>query len=284
MISYFQAVILGALQGISELFPISSLGHSVVFPSLVGWHIDQKAPFFLTFLVATHFGTAIVLFFFFWKDWKRIILGILYSLKKREITTTDAKLGWLLIVGTVPAGMLGILFQDKIQSFFASPKTTTLFLIGNGVLLFLAELFRRKRSAIKQREEGIDGRIAKLSWLQTIGIGSAQALALIPGFSRTGASLSGGLLVGLSHVDSARFAFLLATPIIFGAAILKLPELSSVSNVILGQAIVGAICAAVTAYLSIKFLTKYFETKTLIPFAIYCIVFGGISCAVLLFR
>lgn len=285
MISYFQAVILGALQGISELFPISSLGHSVIFPSLVGWHINQHAPYFLTFLVATHFGTAVVLFLFFWKDWKRIIFGIFTSLKEREIKDSDAKLGWLLVTGTIPAGIVGILYQDKIQSFFASPRVTALFLFGNGILLFGAELLRRKRNATKQTEVKSDERIAKLSWLQSIGVGTAQALALIPGFSRTGASLSGGLLIGLSHTDAARFAFLLATPIIFGASLVKLPELSTAGqSVILGQAIIGSVCSAITAYFSVKFLTKYFETKTLTLFAIYCILAGLISSLVLFLR
>src|SRR5260221_2177003 len=267
MISYFQAIILGALQGISELFPISSLGHSVIFPTLVGWHISQKAPYFLTFLVATHLGTAVVLFFFFWKDWVKIIKGITISLRDREIKDLDAKLRWLLIMWTIPAGVIGILFQEKIQTFFASPRTTALFLMANGILLFGAEILRRKRKN--------EPRITRLSWMQSLGIGAAQAIALIPGLSRTGASLSGGLLVGLSHEDAARFAFLLATPIIFGAAVVKLPELVTTGeNIILGQAIVGAVCAALTAYFSVKFLTKYFETKTLIPFAIYCLLAG----------
>ncbi len=285
MISYLQAIILGALQGISELFPVSSLGHSVIFPSLVGWHLDQHAPYFLTFLVATHLGTAIVLFLFFWKDWARIILGVVKSLREREIKDADAKLGWLLIVGTIPAGIVGVLFQEKIQSLFASPRTTALFLMGNGIILLGAELLRRKRLLTATTEKGSDERIARLTWLQSIGVGAAQAIALIPGFSRTGASLSGGLLVGMTHEDAARFAFLLATPVIFGAALVKLPELATTGEkVILGQAVVGAIAAAITAYFSVKFLTKYFQTNTLIPFAVYCFLAGGAASLVLLFR
>src|SRR5258706_686635 len=147
MITYFQAIVLGALQGISELFPISSLGHSVIFPELVGWNLDQKAPYFLTFLVATHFATAIVLFLFFRKDWIRIIKGVIRSLKEREIRSddTDAKLGWLLIIGTIPAGILGLLFEESIKSLFASSSISTLFLFLNGILLFGAEFLRRKR-------------------------------------------------------------------------------------------------------------------------------------------
>lgn len=284
MISYFQAIILGLLQGFSELFPISSLGHSVIFPALVGWHINQKAPELLTFLVATHAATAITLFLFFWKDWVRIIKGIFVSLREREIKGTDAKLGWLLLVGTIPGGILGVLFQDQIQSLFASPNIVALILAGNGVLLFGAELLRRKRLLSVQTSVGSDERIARLTWTQAFGVGLAQAIALIPGLSRTGSALSGGLLVGLSHEDAARFAFLLATPIIGGAALLKLPNLFSTQQAILGESVVGAICAAITAYFSVKFLVKYFQKDTLVPFAIYCLIAGVISSLILFLR
>lgn len=284
MITYFQAIILGILQGISELFPVSSLGHSVIFPSLVGWNIHQDAPYFLTFLVATHLATAIVLLGFFWEDWMRIVKGIFRSLKEREISNNDpdAKLGWLLIVGTIPAGILGVLFQKPLESFFASPRQAAFFLLLNGFLLLGGEFLRRKKlSALHDS----DSRIAQTSWLQAIGVGASQAIALLPGFSRTGATLVGGLLVGLSHIDAARFSFLLATPIIAGAALLKIPELFTTSeHMLLGQAIAGAIAAAIFAYLSIKFLTKYFKTNTLLPFGIYCIVAGIISSIFLFFH
>jgi len=287
MITYFQAIVLGALQGISELFPISSLGHSVIFPHLVGWNLDQKAPYFLTFLVATHFATAIVLFLFFRKDWIRIIKGVIRSLKEREIRSddTDAKLGWLLIIGTIPAGILGLLFEESIKSLFASSSISTLFLFLNGILLFGAEFLRRKRLLSPASVKDIDTRIAKINWYQSLCIGAVQAIALIPGLSRTGAALSGSLLIGLSHEDAARYSFLLATPIIGAAAILKLPELfTTAESAILGQAIIGAIFSGITAYFSIKFLTKYFKTNTLIPFAIYCLVAGIISEVILLLR
>ncbi len=278
MISYLQAIILGALQGISELFPISSLGHTVILPSIFGWHINQEAPFFLTFIVATHFATAVILFFFFLKDWIRILKGVLRSLKEREIKSddADAKLGWLLIVGTIPAGVLGLLFEESFKKFFASPHITAVFLFLNGIMLFGAELLRRKRTLGSGIVKDSDTRIAKLNWFQSLFVGATQAIALFPGFSRTGATLSGGLLVGLSHEDAARYSFLLATPVIGAAALLKLPELfTTTESAILGQAIAGAIAAAITAYFSVRFLTKYFQTKTLIPFAIYCLVVGG---------
>lgn len=278
MLTYFQAILMGLLQGITELFPISSLGHSVILPSLLGWKINQTDPFFLTFLVATHFATALVLFLFFWKDWKQIILGIITSLKEREISESNyyAKFGWLLVVGTIPAGILGLLFEDTFKKLFAWPEFTAIMLILNGIMLFGAELLRRKKS--ETTESGSDKRLAKITWAQTIKIGLAQALALIPGFSRTGATITGGLLIGLSHEDAARFSFMLATPIIGAAALLKLPDLASQAGInYLGPIAAGALSAGIAAYLSVKFLTKYFETKKLWPFAVYCVIAGAVA-------
>jgi undecaprenyl-diphosphatase len=274
-ISYFQGAILGLLQGVSELFPISSLGHSVILPKLVGWNIHQNAPYFLTFLVATHLATALVLLGFFRRDWVRILKGLGRSLRDREIAAgdSDAKLGWLLVVGTIPAGILGIALQDKLRTLFASPQYASIFLALNGLLLYGAELLRR-RAPVTDSDD--DARIARtVGWRDSALVGAAQALALIPGFSRSGASMGGGLLVGLSHKDAARFAFLLATPIIGAAAVLKLPDLAGKDgNGVRGPALVGALCAAVTAYLAVRFLMRYFETKTLLPFAIYCAAAG----------
>jgi undecaprenyl-diphosphatase len=276
MITYFQAIILGAVQGITELFPISSLGHSIILPTILGWNIDQGADFFLIFLVATHFATALVLFIYFWKDWKRIILGLLRSIKHITIVNlsaehkADARLGWLLVVGTVPAGLLGLIFQNKLQALFASPKYVSIFLICNGLVLFGAEYLRKRKGKM----------IKQLSWANSFKVGLAQALALIPGFSRTGSALGGGLLVGLDHEEAARFAFLLATPIIGAAAILKLPHfLLHIHSYPAGPIFVGAMAAAICAYFSVKFLLKYFKTKTLTPFAIYCVLAGIASAA-----
>jgi undecaprenyl-diphosphatase len=277
-ISYFQAVILGLVQGVSELFPISSLGHSVILPSLFGWNIHQNAPYFLTFLVALHLATALVLLGFFWQDWVRIVKGLGRSLRDREITDPDAKLGWLLVIGTIPAGLLGLLLQDSLRKLFASPEYASIFLALNGLMLYGAELLRRRAPV---EEEDDDERIAKtVGWWQSFTVGAAQSIALIPGFSRSGAAMGGGLLVGLSHKDAARFAFLLATPLILAAAALKLPELAgSEGNGVRGQALVGALCSALTAYLSVRFLMRYFETRTLTPFAIYCFC-AGLACTV----
>jgi len=274
-ISYLQAIILGLLQGVTELFPISSLGHSVILPKLFGWDIHQNDDYFITFLVATHLATAIVLFIFFWRDWMRILKGLGRSLRDRGIAEddADAKLGWLLVVGTIPAGLLGLLLEHKLRSVFASPQSAAFFLILNGLLLFGAEALRRRAP---QTEEDDDTRIARqMSFPQSFLVGAAQAIALIPGFSRSGATMAGGLFVGLSHKDAARFAFLLATPIIGAAAILKLPELAGAQgDGIRGQALVASLAAGVAAWFSVRFLMKYFETRTLIPFAIWSVGFG----------
>ena len=276
MISYFQAVVLGLLQGFSELFPISSLGHSVVLPKLLGWNIQQSDKFFLNFLVATHLATALVLLGFFWRDWLRIVQGIGRSLRDREIRSddSDAKLGWLIVVATIPAGLLGLLLEGSLRDLFKSAESAAAFLIANGLLLYGAERLRRRPPRPDDWKGDSDVRIAKLSWRQAIGGGAAQAIALIPGFSRSGASMGGGLVFGLSNEDAARFSFLLATPIIGAAAVLKLPELVGKSGHVIGTAVVGAACAAVTAYVSVKFLLKFFETNTLTPFAIYCVAAG----------
>jgi undecaprenyl-diphosphatase len=279
-ISYFQGAMLGLLQGVSELFPVSSLGHSVILPRLVGWDIHQNDKFFITFLVATHLATAIVLLLFFWRDWVRIVKGLGRSLRDRGIAPddTDAKLGWLLVVGTIPAGLLGLLLEHKLRSVFASPQSAAIFLFLNGLLLYGAEVLRRRAP---QTADDDDTRIARqVSWRDATLVGAVQAIALIPGFSRSGATMGGGLLVGLSHKDAARFAFLLATPIIGAAAALKLPELAGKEgNGVRGPALVGALCSAVTAYLAVRFLMRFFETNTLVPFAVYCAA-AGAACAI----
>ena len=244
MLSYFQAAILGILQGISELFPISSLGHSILLPALLGWTIDQNANYFLTFLVATHFATATVLFFIYRSDWVRIISGILRSLRLRSIALDpDAKLGWLLVVGTVPAGIVGILFQKQVQELFLSPSYVASFLSLNGVLLYVAELMRTKAKSGGDILDADERIAAEVSWRQSTRVGVMQVLALLPGFSRTGSTIAGGLMVGLAHEDALRFSFLLATPIIAAAAALKLPVLfASRDTAAIEAALLGKLC------------------------------------------
>lgn len=276
---------LGLLQGVSELFPVSSLGHSVILPKLLGWDIRQNDPFFITFLVATHFATALVLLGFFWRDWVRIVAGLWRSLRNREVGLgdSDAKLGWLLVVGTIPAGILGLLLEHKLRTVFASARSAAFFLTLNGLLLFAAEALRKRAP---QPEHGDpDARIARrLGWRDAVGVGAIQASALVPGISRSGVTMGGGLLVGLSNEDAARFAFLLATPIIGAAAVLKLPELfGPEGNGVRGPAVVGAFCSALTAYLAVRFLMRFFETNRLTPFAAYCLAAGAACTLYFLF-
>jgi undecaprenyl-diphosphatase len=282
-ISYFQAVILGLTQGIAEPFPISSLGHGVVLPRLFGWHIHQNDKFFLTFLVATHLATAIVLLLFFLKDWVQIVKGLWRSLQMREIRADDtyARLGWLLVAGTIPVGIIGLLLQDPLRKLFASPQTAAAFLIVNGAALLVFERLRRRPPRPGDYLGDADGRLAKLHWRQAIAVGTSQAAALVPGISRSGFTMGGGLIVGLSNEDAARFGFLLATPVIFAAAALKVPELlGSQGNGVRGPALVAALCAAATTFFAVKFLLRYFQTKQLTPFGVYCIGFGGICTLV----
>jgi undecaprenyl-diphosphatase len=277
-ISYLQAVVLGLVQGAAELFPVSSLGHSVIVPRLLGWDIHQSDDYFLTFLVATHLATALVLLGFFRRDWARIVRGLARSLQAREITDADARLGWLIVIATIPAGLLGLALEHALRSVFASPAAAATFLFCNGLMLFGAERLRR-HAPVRVGARHSDERIAReLGARDAAGIGVAQAIALLPGFSRSGAAMSGGLLAGLSNEDSARFAFLLATPIIGAAAVLKLPDLlGPQGDGVRGPALAGAVCAAATAYLSVRFLVRFFETNRLTPFAIYCTLAGALS-------
>ena len=290
MPTFFQAIVLGLTQGVTELFPISSLGHSVLIPGLLGWNLSQNSAAFLDFLVATHLATAIVLFIIYFKDWVRIIKGIFRSIAAREISNTDpdAKLGWLLVVSTIPAGVLGLLLKDQITGWFLSPLSAAIFLALNGLLLLLAEQLRKRAgratsAAPAESLQNNDTRIAhRLSFWQSFKVGILQVLALIPGFSRTGSTLAGGLMVELSHEDSLRYSFLLATPIIGAAALLEIPPLLMSGNIALIEAsLMGAAAAALAAWFAVKFLTRYFKTNTLTPFAVYCIAVGIVSVLII---
>src|SRR5947209_3964322 len=285
-ISYFQAIVLGLVQGVAEPFPISSLGHGVILPRLAGWNIHQNDKFFLTFLVATHLATAIVLLLFFLSDWRRIVTGIARSLRDREIREgdVDARLGWLLVVGTIPAGIIGLLLEHPLRKLFASPQSAAAFLILNGILLLVFERLRRRPPRPDDHVGDSDARIGRLSWRQAIAVGTAQAAALVPGISRSGITMGGGLVVGLSNEDAARYSFLLATPIIGAAAALKLPELlGPEGNGVRGPALVGAIGAAITTFFAVKFLLRFFETNRLTPFGVYCLAAGLVCTLVFAF-
>jgi undecaprenyl-diphosphatase len=253
----------------------------VILPRLLGWDIHQNDDFFLAFLVATHLATAIVLLGFFLEDWKRIVRGLVRSLRERQVRAddVDARLGWLLVVGTIPVGLIGLLAEKSLRSVFASPASAAVFLFGNGVMLLAAERLRRR--VVATDSVGSDERLARLSWRNAGLVGTSQAIGLIPGFSRSGATMSAGLLAGLSNEDSARFAFLLATPIIGAAALLKIPDLlGPAGDGVRGPAVLGAACAAVTTYFAVKFLLRFFETNRLTPFGVYCVGFGLICTLV----
>lgn len=286
MITIFQAIILGLVQGVTELFPISSLGHSVILPQLFGWSLGADNKYMLIYLVATHFATALVLFGFFWRDWVAILQGLWRVVTTRKIARSDtyAKLGVLLVIGTIPAGILGLALEKPIRHLLASASIAAFFLIINGIVLLIAERLRKNTTSKYEDSYDSDKQISRLKWRSAIGIGAAQALALIPGISRSGSSMAGGLKAGLSHESAARFSFLLATPVIGAAALLKLPELfHHDATPIRGAIIAGSLSAAIAAYISVRFLVKFFQTHSFRPFAIYCIVAGFIFSVWIMF-
>jgi undecaprenyl-diphosphatase len=307
-LTYAESIVIGLLQGVSELFPVSSLGHSVLFPAVVGgkWAQDlsvtaEGSPY-LAVLVAMHVATALALVIFFWRDWVRVVGGLLTSIRDRRIESPDQRLGWLLVVGTIPVGIAGLLLEHSLKDFLGKPVPSAVFLTLNGLVLYSVERLRRGRQTKDEEtpvelrdtvqfateettplsavavEVASDRRLSRLSIKEAGLIGASQALALFPGISRSGITITAGLLRGLRHEDAARFAFLLATPVILAAGVLKIPELFTpeMSGVV-GPAVVGSLVAGVASYISVRFLTSYFETRTLIPFAIYCVA-AGLGC------
>ena len=305
-LTWVQAIVMGLLQGIAEMFPISSLGHTVLVPAWLGWHNlvnsqSRSQSFYLAFVVGLHVATALALIVFFWRDWVRIIGGLLTSIRDRRIETPPQRLAWLLVVATIPAGIMGLIFENKLRTQFAKPIFAAVFLTINGGILLLGERLRRQ-DAVRQlatrhgevAPAGSSGggmstdpagagprrRLDTLEMREAGIIGVAQVLPLIAGISRSGITMVAGLLRGLDHEDAARFSFLLATPVILAAGLLELPDLTGhLGKGVHGQILVGCIFAAVAAYVSVRFLIRYFETKTLTPFAIYCLIAGVISIA-----
>ncbi|WP_033295026.1 undecaprenyl-diphosphate phosphatase [Amycolatopsis jejuensis] len=296
-VSYLESIVVGALQGVSELFPVSSLGHSVLLPALVGgsWARDLsigKGSPYLAVLVAMHVATALALVLFFRRDWVRIVKGFWTSIRYREVRNADQRLAWLLILATIPVGIAGLLLESLLRDFLGKPVPSAIFLALNGGVLYAAERFSRRRRQGEEDtvdfstedtlvmravtvEEATDVRLSKLSVKEAVLIGSAQILALLPGISRSGVTMVAGLRRGLDHEDAARFAWLLATPVILAAGALKMPTLFTPENsASLGPALAGSVVAFVASYISVRFLMKYFETRTLTPFAIYCVLAG----------
>ncbi len=274
-LTYLEAIVVGAFQGVTELFPVSSLGHSVLIPALVGgqWakDLDVSAPEspYLAFIVGLHVATALALLLFFWRDWVRIIGGFFTSIRYRRVKTPAERLAWLIILATIPVGIAGLALEHLFRTTLGKPIPAASFLIANGVVLYLGERLRRRAAAADVGSP--DERLARLPMGRGVLIGSAQILALLPGISRSGVTMVAGLLRGLSHEDAARFSFLLATPVILAAGALKIPDLTGPLGAgIHGPILAGSIASFVSAYLAVRFLIRYFHTRTLTPFAIYC--------------
>jgi len=269
MHTHLYLLALAALQGVTELFPISSLGHSILVPALLHWPIDRNAAWFLPFIVVLHLGTATALLLYFWRDWARLIGGWLRA--RGSTADPDARLLWLLVVGTIPAGLLGLLLAHRIKALFGGFGFAAIALMVNGLLLVGGDFLKHRRGL-----RSLPG----LGWRRALVIGTAQALALIPGFSRSGATLVAGLGLGLDYADAARFSFLLATPIIAAAGVLEVPKLlhAGVPHELLGTIAAAGVLAGVFAWLSTWFLMRWFgehELRALRPFGIYCLAFGA---------
>jgi undecaprenyl-diphosphatase len=325
--TYAEAGIVGLIQGVTELFPVSSLGHNVLLPALVGgcWAHDlnvatAESPY-LAYIVGLHVATAIALLIYFWRDWMRIIGGFFTSFRqiarpepgtsRWQLRSVDQKMAWMIIFATIPVGLVGLVFEHAFRVFFGKPIRAAIFLAINGLILLAGEKFRRQQSLqadqeiAREREmvaagtqrrtggarhaaghqaeraaevaQGIeaDRRLASRGYWTAVIIGTSQILALLAGISRDGVAMVSGMFRGLSREDAARFAFLLATPVILAAGVLKIPDLfGPLGNGIHGQVLFGSILSGVGAYLSVRFLMKYFQTRTLTPFAIYCLVVG----------
>ena len=322
--TYPEAIVVGFIQGVTELFPVSSLGHNVLIPALIGgsWAADLNVALatspYLAFIVGLHVATAIGIGIYFWRDWVRIIGGFLTSIRDRDIKTPEQKLAWMLIVATIPVGLAGLLFEHEFRVLFGKPIRAAIFLIINGLILYAGERFRTRRSqqadaeleqertaragqharsasahASGQRAARLDEiqlaveadeRLAKRDYLAAVLIGSAQILALLAGISRDGVTMVAGMFGGLSREDAARFAFLLATPVILAAGVLKVGDLITLGKGIYGPILVGSILSGIGAYVSVRFLVRYFRTRTLTPFAIYCVAFGVFAIVYLHFQ
>lgn len=297
LITTAQALILGLLQGVSELFPISSLGHTILFPTLFRWHnivVWQSQPSspWLAFVVMLHVGSAVGLLIYFWRDWIALIRAFFTTLRTRRIETPTERLIWLIIVATIPVGLLGLLLEKPLRTLFATPIAAAIFLMVNGAVLLFAERFRRRADVrALARREGLNAEGAReletMSYREAGVIGAAQTTALIAGMSRDGVVMTAGLARGLDNADAARFAFLLATPPILAAGVLKVSDLIHPPTVssphLIHQlqlaAILAAVVAAVVSVFTVHFLTRYFQRRNLVPFGLYCLGFGAFMVA-----
>ena len=327
-LTYLEAAVVGLVQGVSEMFPVSSLGHNVLIPAIIGgsWASDlnvakPESPY-LAFIVGLHVATAIALLIYFWRDWIRIIGGFFTSIRDRRVHTEDQKLAWMIILATIPVGIVGLLFEHAFRVIFGKPIIAAIFLAVNGLILIAGERYRSRASLAadaaiaaerdpgpasrrarartrrrgprpgrgharagpgsRQQEQAeviqADRRLARWATPRRSLVGSAQVLALLAGISRDGVTMVAGMARGLSREDAARFAFLLATPVILAAGALKIPDLlGPLGHGIRGQILLGSVLSGVGAYLSVRFLLRYLRTRTLTPFGVYCLIAGVAS-------
>jgi undecaprenyl-diphosphatase len=276
-VSFLQAIVIAVLQGVSELFPVSSLGHAVVIPALLHWKIDRDDPTYLAFLVVLHLGTAVALLIFYRDAWIRILRAFARAVMSGKVSADpDERIAWLVLIGTLPVGMLGVFLEKPVRALFGSTLLVGAFLVVNAFVMFAGEALRRREHAQPQS-------LSELTWVDAVKVGFAQSLALLPGVSRSGCSIVAGLLLKLSHEDAAKYAFLLATPVILAASLLEVPRLAAPEvHLALVNSVVGAIVAAVTAYFSVAFLTRYFQENDLSPFGWYCLALGVVTIALTL--
>ena len=285
-LTFFQAIVIGIFQGIAELFPVSSLGHTVLIPKLFGWNNLVKSQaesesFYLAFIVGLHVANALALLVFFWRDWVRIVKAFFVTLRTRRVETSAERLAWLIVVASIPTGILGIALEHTLRTQLAKPLSAAIFLMVNGFILYGGERVRR-RSAVRElaAREGTtpegSRRLDTLEYREAGIIGVFQTLALIAGISRDGIVMVAGLIRGLDNEDAARFAFLLATPIILAAGLYKIPDLFGTNgDGVRGQVLAASIVTFFVSLLSVRFLIQYFKTRNLIPFAVYCWAFGA---------
>jgi len=307
-VSFLQAIVIGIIQGVAELFPVSSLGHTVIIPAFIGgsWSklVTQQASSespYLAFVVGLHVATALALIAYFWRAWLRIVKGFFSSLRTRRAETADERAAWFIIVATIPVGILGFTLEHQFRTLFAKPYVVADFLAVNGLLLLTGEWLRRRARARRALEPALavsapaapaarppeagappvgegdhDSEVlASLRLRDAVLVGFAQSSALFAGISRDGVCMVTGLWRGLTYEDAARFAFLLSAPPILAAGILKIPDLlGHLGNGIRGQVIAGSVAAFLMALFSVRFLVRWFRTRGLVPFACYCLALG----------
>jgi undecaprenyl-diphosphatase len=268
-----QAIVMAVLQGVTELFPISSLGHAVILPRLLTWAVDLKAPDWLAYLAVMHLGTAIALFIFFWRDW--VIFALSLVGLRGERSAADQRLFWLVVLATIPAVVIGAGLHKPLAQAFGVPWIAAVFLIANGFLLYLGDLVAGETV----------GKLDQLNWKGALAVGFAQCLALIPGVSRSGATIVAGVVAGLKHAESARFSFLMGTPIILAANVYEAPKLLKQGATLGPMALLSGVVAGIVAYASLAFLMRYLrrhEFEALSPFAYYCWAAGALFLAIIL--